>query len=207
MSPSPRRPHPHAVPIHGCPLVLDGGEGGGSAVLWRESQGSLNSSASLDLGFLSSAGTAASPWTEVSPRCASPALPLALLTAPLPSRRAIARAWGAARPRPSPPSTAASTCPTARPRWPPCGPASPSATCWLGYARSEASASPTSRCTWWATSRYGARGGSGQRGWQSGDVARSLLMHRLLQKALVLDQECCVLADQEVKLENRISFE
>lgn len=32
-------------------------------------------------------------------------------------------------------------------------------------------------------------------------------MHRLLQKALVLDQECCVLADQEVKLENRISFE
>lgn len=29
----------------------------------------------------------------------------------------------------------------------------------------------------------------------------------LLQKALVLDQECSVLADQEVKLENRISFE
>ncbi|XP_035415551.1 regulator of G-protein signaling 14 isoform X1 [Cygnus atratus] len=27
------------------------------------------------------------------------------------------------------------------------------------------------------------------------------------QKALVLDQECCVLADQEVKLENRISFD
>lgn len=51
------------------------------------------------------------------------------------------------------------------------------------------------------------RGGSGQRGWQSGDVARSLLMCWLLQKALVLDQECCVLADQEVKLENRISFE
>lgn len=41
----------------------------------------------------------------------------------------------------------------------------------------------------------------------SGDVARRLLMRWLLQKALVLDQECCVLADQEVKLENRISFE
>uniref|UniRef100_A0A8B9EL65 Regulator of G protein signaling 14 n=1 Tax=Anser cygnoides TaxID=8845 RepID=A0A8B9EL65_ANSCY len=118
------QPRPHAVPIHGCPFVLDGGEGGGSAVLWRESQGSLNSSASLDLGFLSSASTAASPWTEVSPRRAGPA----------------------------PPSTAASA----------------------------ASASPTSR---------------------------SLLMCWLSQKALVLDQECCVLADQEVKLENRISFE
>lgn len=34
-----------------------------------------------------------------------------------------------------------------------------------------------------------------------------LLMVWLLQKALVLDQECSVLADQEVKLENRISFE
>lgn len=37
--------------------------------------------------------------------------------------------------------------------------------------------------------------------------AGSLLMVCLLQKALVLDQECSVLADQEVKLENRISFE
>ncbi|XP_010119875.1 PREDICTED: regulator of G-protein signaling 14-like, partial [Chlamydotis macqueenii] len=49
-----------------------GGEGGGSAMLWRESQGSLNSSASLDLGFLSSASTTASPWTE-------PLLPLCRL--------------------------------------------------------------------------------------------------------------------------------
>ncbi|NWQ84143.1 RGS14 protein, partial [Columbina picui] len=46
------------------PSWAEGGEGGGSAMLWRESQGSLNSSASLDLGFLSSASTAASPWTE-----------------------------------------------------------------------------------------------------------------------------------------------
>lgn len=42
-------------------------------MLWRESQGSLNSSASLDLGFLSSTSTAASPWTEVSRRSAGPA--------------------------------------------------------------------------------------------------------------------------------------
>lgn len=28
-----------------------------------------------------------------------------------------------------------------------------------------------------------------------------------LQKALVLDQDCSVLADQEVRLENRITFE
>lgn len=37
--------------------------------------------------------------------------------------------------------------------------------------------------------------------------AGSLLVVCVLQKALVLDQECSVLADQEVKLENRISFE
>lgn len=42
-------------------------------MLWRESQGSLNSSASLDLGFLSSASTATSLWTEVSHRRAGPA--------------------------------------------------------------------------------------------------------------------------------------
>ncbi|XP_008936288.1 PREDICTED: regulator of G-protein signaling 14, partial [Merops nubicus] len=48
------------------PSWAEGGEGAGSSVLWRESQGSLNSSASLDLGFLSSASPAASPWTEVS---------------------------------------------------------------------------------------------------------------------------------------------
>lgn len=44
-------------------------------MLWRESQGSLNSSASLDLGFLSSASTAASPWTEVSRHHANPTAP------------------------------------------------------------------------------------------------------------------------------------
>lgn len=90
--------HPH----HGCLSVLDGGEGSGSAVLWRESQGSLNSSASLDLGFLSSASTAPSPWAEVSPRCAIPTPPLPTLMVALLSHRATARAWGAARLRPSP---------------------------------------------------------------------------------------------------------
>ncbi|XP_030314903.1 regulator of G-protein signaling 14 isoform X3 [Calypte anna] len=47
------------------PSWAEGREGGGSAMTWRESQGSLNSSASLDLGFLSSTSTATSPWTEV----------------------------------------------------------------------------------------------------------------------------------------------
>lgn len=42
---------------------------------------------------------------------------------------------------------------------------------------------------------------------QHATLACSFLMVWLLQKALVLDQECSVLADQEVKLENRISFE
>lgn len=102
--------HPRRVPTVPITIplsVLEGGEGGGSAMLWRESQGSLNSSASLDLGFLSSASTAASPWTEVScshagptaSRCYQPGL------IPLhPSRRAIGRAWGAVRQtcRPSP---------------------------------------------------------------------------------------------------------
>ncbi|XP_067161007.1 regulator of G-protein signaling 14 isoform X2 [Apteryx mantelli] len=46
------------------PSWAEGGEGSGSAMLWRESQGSLNSSASLDLGFLSSTSTTTSPWTE-----------------------------------------------------------------------------------------------------------------------------------------------
>ena len=57
----------------------------------------------------------------------------------------------------------------------------------------------------------GGRGGSCQPDRpQAGTTchsAWSLLMVWLLQKALVLDQECSVLADQEVKLENRISFE
>lgn len=71
-------------------------------MLWRESQGSLNSSASLDLGFLSSASTAPSPWAEVSPRRAIPTPPLPTLMVALLSHRATARAWGAARLRPSP---------------------------------------------------------------------------------------------------------
>ncbi|XP_009892055.1 PREDICTED: regulator of G-protein signaling 14 [Charadrius vociferus] len=109
------------------PSWAEGGEGGGNAMLWRESQGSLNSSASLDLGFLSSASTSASPWTEVY----------------LVGKEQAGCAEGR------------------------------------------------------GASRLGPHCHS----------ACSLLMVWLLQKALVLDQECCVLADQEVKLENRISFE
>ncbi|KFR05883.1 Regulator of G-protein signaling 14, partial [Opisthocomus hoazin] len=93
--------------------------GSGSSMLWRESQGSLNSSASLDLGFLSSASTAASPWTE--------------------------------------------------------------------------------------SIRDMLAGICEKRGFSLPDIKVYLVGNE--QKALVLDQECSVLADQEVKLENRISFE
>lgn len=41
-------------------------------------------------------------------------------------------------------------------------------------------------------------------GWGERDAETSL-WH--LQKALILDQDCSVLADQEVRLENRITFE
>uniref|UniRef100_A0A803XPF4 Regulator of G-protein signaling 14 n=1 Tax=Meleagris gallopavo TaxID=9103 RepID=A0A803XPF4_MELGA len=44
-----------------------------------------------------------------------------------------------------------------------------------------------------------------KRGFSPSDIKVYLVGNE--QKALVLDQECCVLADQEVKLENRISFE
>lgn len=43
-------------------------------------------------------------------------------------------------------------------------------------------------------------------GWGGGERdSETFLPH--LQKALVLDQDCAVLADQEVRLENRITFE
>ncbi|XP_009871464.1 PREDICTED: regulator of G-protein signaling 14, partial [Apaloderma vittatum] len=117
------------------PSWAEGGVGGGSAMLWRESQGSLNSSASLDLGFLSSASTAASPWTEGSSD----------------------------------------------------GPAS------LSSVRPGHSI------------RDMLAGICEKRGFSLPDIKVYLVGNE--QKALVLDQECSVLADQEVKLENRISFD
>lgn len=45
--------------------------------------------------------------------------------------------------------------------------------------------------------------------WQGlpGATRGALSPSRCLQKALVLDQDCTVLADQEVRLENRVTFE
>ncbi|NWU66284.1 RGS14 protein, partial [Pterocles burchelli] len=165
------------------PSWAEGGEGGGSAMLWRESQGSLNSSASLDLGFLSSASTAASPWTEVSPHCASPA------------------AARCRRPR----SSHASLPQGHRKS--------------LGGSEAELPAKPMKYCCVYlpdgTASLASVRPGHSirdmlagiceKRGFSLPDIKVYLVGNE--QKALVLDQECSVLADQEVKLENRISFD
>ncbi|NXN66998.1 RGS14 protein, partial [Himantopus himantopus] len=165
------------------PSWAEGGEGGGNAMLWRESQGSLNSSASLDLGFLSSASTSASPWTEVSPRV-------------------LALQHHAAT-----------------------GQAHPDACLLQGHRKSlggseaELPAKPMKYCCVYlpdgTASLASVRPGHSirdmlagiceKRGFSLPDIKVYLVGNE--QKALVLDQECCVLADQEVKLENRISFE
>ncbi|KAM9266199.1 regulator of G-protein signaling 14 [Cariama cristata] len=141
------------------PSWAEGGEGGGSAaMLWRESQGSLNSSASLDLGFLSSASTAASPWTEGHRKSLGgseaelPAKPMKYCCVYLPDGTA---SLASVRPGHSIRDMLAGICE--------------------------------------------------KRGFSLPDIKVYLVGNE--QKALVLDQECSVLADQEVKLENRISFE
>ncbi|NXB22760.1 RGS14 protein, partial [Rhagologus leucostigma] len=140
------------------PSWADGGEGGRSAMLWRESQGSLNSSASLDLGFLSSASTAASPWTEGqqkslgSSEAELPAKPMKYCCVYLPDGTA---SLASVRPGHSIRDMLAGICE--------------------------------------------------KRGFSLLDIKVYLVGNE--QKALVLDQECSVLADQEVKLENRISFD
>ncbi|KAI1234213.1 Regulator of G-protein signaling 14, partial [Lamprotornis superbus] len=128
---------------------------GGSAMLWRESQGSLNSSASLDLGFLSSASTAASPCTEKSlggSEAELPAKPMKYCCVYLPDGTA---SLASVRPGHSIRDMLAGICE--------------------------------------------------KRGFSLPDIKVFLVGNE--QKALVLDQECSVLADQEVKLENRISFD
>ncbi|NXE29976.1 RGS14 protein, partial [Ardeotis kori] len=140
------------------PSWTEGGEGGGSAMLWRESQGSLNSSASLDLGFLSSASMAASPWTESHRKSLGgseaelPAKPMKYCCVYLPDGTA---SLASVRPGHSIRDMLAGICE--------------------------------------------------KRGFSLPDIKVYLVGNE--QKALVLDQECSVLADQEVKLENRISFE
>ncbi|XP_064314743.1 regulator of G-protein signaling 14 isoform X2 [Phalacrocorax carbo] len=140
------------------PSWAEGGEGGGSTMLWRESQGSLNSSASLDLGFLSSASTATSPWTEGHRKSLGgseaelPAKPMKYCCVYLPDGTA---SLASVRPGHSIRDMLAGICE--------------------------------------------------KRGFSLPDVKVYLVGNE--QKALVLDQDSSVLADQEVKLENRISFE
>uniref|UniRef100_G1MYH7 Regulator of G-protein signaling 14 n=1 Tax=Meleagris gallopavo TaxID=9103 RepID=G1MYH7_MELGA len=120
--------------------------GGGSAVLWRESQGSLNSSASLDLGFLSSGHRKSLGGSEAE------AKPMKYCCVYLPDGTA---SLASVRPGLSIRDMLAGICE--------------------------------------------------KRGFSPSDIKVYLVGNE--QKALVLDQECCVLADQEVKLENRISFD
>ncbi|KAM9226805.1 regulator of G-protein signaling 14 [Leptosomus discolor] len=140
------------------PSWAEGGEGGGSAMLWRESQGSLNSSASLDLGFLSSSSTATSPWAEGHRKSLGgseaelPAKPMKYCCVYLPDGTA---SLASVRPGHSIRDMLAGICE--------------------------------------------------KRGFSLPDIKVYLVGNE--QKALVLDQECSVLADQEVKLENRISFD
>ncbi|NWH32571.1 RGS14 protein, partial [Chloropsis hardwickii] len=140
------------------PSWAEGGEGNRSAMLWRESQGSLNSSASLDLGFLSSASTATSPWTEGQQKSLGgseaelPAKPMKYCCVYLPDGTA---SLASVRPGHSIRDMLAGICE--------------------------------------------------KRGFSLPDIKVFLVGNE--QKALVLDQECSVLADQEVKLENRISFD
>ncbi|KAJ7397379.1 Regulator of G-protein signaling 14 [Pitangus sulphuratus] len=140
------------------PSWAERGEGGRSTTLWRESQGSLNSSASLDLGFLSSASTATSPWTEGQRKSLGgseselPAKPMKYCCVYLPDGTA---SLASVRPGHSIREMLAGICE--------------------------------------------------KRGFSLPDIKVYLVGNE--QKALVLDQECSVLADQEVKLENRISFD
>ncbi|NXR46934.1 RGS14 protein, partial [Hippolais icterina] len=140
------------------PSWAEGGEGSRSAMLWRESQGSLNSSASLDLGFLSSASTATSPWTEGQQKSLGgseaelPAKPMKYCCVYLPDGTA---SLASVRPGHSIRDMLAGICE--------------------------------------------------KRGFNLSDIKVFLVGKE--QTALVLDQECSVLADQEVKLENRISFD
>uniref|UniRef100_A0A8B9Z449 Regulator of G-protein signaling 14 n=1 Tax=Buteo japonicus TaxID=224669 RepID=A0A8B9Z449_9AVES len=135
---------PTTVPLS----FLEGGEGSGSAMLWRESQGSLNSSASLDLGFLSSGHRKSLGGSEAE----LPAKPMKYCCVYLPDGTA---SLASVRPGHSIRDMLAGICE--------------------------------------------------KRGFSLPDIKVYLVGNE--QKALVLDQECSVLADQEVKLENRISFD
>ncbi|XP_023582229.1 regulator of G-protein signaling 14 isoform X1 [Trichechus manatus latirostris] len=129
---------------------------GGVANLRRESQGSLNSSASLDLGFLAFVSSKSENQSH---------------------RKSLGSAEGESESRPG--------------KY--CCVYLPDGTASLALARPG------------LTIRDMLAGICEKRGLSLSDIKVYLVGKE--QKALVLDQDCTVLADQEVRLENRITFE
>ncbi|XP_074816232.1 regulator of G-protein signaling 14 isoform X4 [Natator depressus] len=144
------------------PSWTEVGDSNGGLSLWRESQGSLNSSASLDLGFLSSSCSSSS--TASSSRAES-------------HRKSL----GGAEPDPQ---------------------ARPSKYCCVYLPDGTASLASVRAGV---SIRDMLAGLCEKRGFSLPDIKVYLVGNE--QKALVLDQDSVVLMDQEVKLENRISFE
>ncbi|KAG6941300.1 regulator of G-protein signaling 14 [Chelydra serpentina] len=144
------------------PSWTEVGDGDGGSSLWRESQGSLNSSASLDLGFLSSSCSSSS--VASSSRAES-------------HRKSLGGAEPDPQGRPS--------------KY--CCVYLPDGTASLASVRAGVSI------------RNMLAGLCEKRGFSLPDIKVYLVGNE--QKALVLDQDSMVLMDQEVKLENRVSFE
>ncbi|XP_032650648.1 regulator of G-protein signaling 14 isoform X4 [Chelonoidis abingdonii] len=134
----------------------------GSSSLWRESQGSLNSSASLDLGFLSSSCSSSSMASSSQAE----------------SHR---KSLGGTEPDPQ---------------------ARPSKYCCVYLPDGTASLASVRAGV---SIRDMLAGLCEKRGFSLPDIKVYLVGNE--QKALVLDQDSVVLMDQEVKLENRVSFE
>ncbi|XP_030427578.1 regulator of G-protein signaling 14 isoform X4 [Gopherus evgoodei] len=137
-------------------------DGNGSSSLWHESQGSLNSSASLDLGFLSSS-------------CSSSSMAS--------SSRAESHRKSLGGTEPDPQARPSKYCCVYL----------PDGTASLASVRAGVSI------------RDMLAGLCEKRGFSLLDIKVYLVGNE--QKALVLDQDSVVLMDQEVKLENRVSFE
>lgn len=137
-------------------------DGNGGSSLWHESQGSLNSSASLDLGFLSSS-------------CSSSSMAS--------SSRAESHRKSLGGTEPDPQARPSKYCCVYL----------PDGTASLASVRAGVSI------------RDMLAGLCEKRGFSLPDIKVYLVGNE--QKALVLDQDSVVLMDQEVKLENRVSFE
>ncbi|XP_044884940.1 regulator of G-protein signaling 14 isoform X2 [Mauremys mutica] len=136
-------------------------DGNGGSSLWRESQGSLNSSASLDLGFLSSS-------------CSSSSMAS--------SSRAESHRKSLGGTEPDPQARPSKYCCVYL----------PDGTASLASVRAGVSI------------RDMLAGLCEKRGFSLPDIKVYLVGN---EQALVLDQDSVVLMDQEVKLENRVSFE